>query len=53
MNLELILALIGAITVGIGVVAGLALTIWMLIYRLTYGVWWWDEAADGLESGRG
>jgi len=47
---ELALAIVGAITVLLVVLVGGGLTFFLLRDRLTYGRWWWDEAADGLES---
>lgn len=52
MNLELILALIGGIVVVLGVVSGLILAVTTVWGRIRRGQWWWDEAADGLESGQ-
>lgn len=50
--IEGILAFIGAAVLVVGGLVGVVIggtTIWC---RLRSGVWWWDEAADGVESGR-
>lgn len=53
MNLELILAVIGAVggVLWFGLILFVGVT--TLWCRLRSGQWWWDEAGDGLESGRG
>ena len=50
--IELILAVIGAVAVVLAILAVIAGCTWAVVYRIHYGVWWWDEASEPPRTAR-